>query len=128
MIFSVQEDTLKSCCTFVVNEPLDKAKSLIEAKSDDKIDYSIIDGANGCCISTKFRDGKTGFLIWLRNFSPKRVENLGTVAHEINHLTFSILESKGIPIRKENDEVFCYVHDFYLRSFLYNHKHESKKS
>lgn len=38
-----------------------------------------------------------------------------TISHEVTHLVFWLLDRCWIPINKDNDEIFAYLVDFYVR-------------
>lgn len=41
-----------------------------------------------------------------------------TIAHEVVHLVFNLLQRTWIPITSENDEVFAHLVDFYVREII----------
>jgi len=44
--------------------------------------------------------------------------SVNTLAHELIHMTFGILEARGVKIDKENDEAIGYYHSYWFRTML----------
>ena len=45
----------------------------------------------------------------------KDQSDLGTIHHEVIHLIFRVLGSKGIPINIENEETFAYYSEYWFK-------------
>lgn len=134
MLFTAGENVFKTECVFYVNEPLSRVKKIIVKQGDPEdikdIDWKRHEMDSGVCFTIKLKkEGLLAFLIWMPKFT-WTVPQMSTLSHEIVHLTFAVLDLKGIPIRKENDETFAYFHQCYLRQ-AFNHlkpkKHRTKK-
>lgn len=83
-------------------------KSLSDAKPDD--------GVSGCWRLMTSDSGSERSIIWVR---PGFEDRLSILAHEANHLTFHVLESKGVPLNQKTDEAFCYLSEYYFNEMLY---------
>jgi len=44
--------------------------------------------------------------------------NIPEISHEISHLIFQLFDNRWIPIRLENDEIFSYHMQFYMKEIL----------
>ena len=44
--------------------------------------------------------------------------NIPEISHEISHLIFQLFDNRWIPIRYENDEIFSYHMQFYMKEIL----------
>lgn len=44
--------------------------------------------------------------------------DIPTIAHEVLHYCFEVFESRGIPIRYENDEVMAYYFEMTIKNIL----------
>lgn len=42
-------------------------------------------------------------------------------AHEFTHVVFHMLEDRWVPVRRENDEVFCYSLQYFIREYMKFH-------
>ncbi len=56
-------------------------------------------------------DGKSP-IIWIKKYN-----DFYTLVHESVHLVTYIMDRKGIPISRENDETMAYLLEFYTREF-----------
>lgn len=70
-------------------------------------------GYRGVC--TEMVCANTGVIFWL-------VWVLGskdwiTMTHEAAHLTFNVLDKRGISYNSRNDETWCYLHEFFVKKF-----------
>lgn len=64
------------------------------------------EGQDGVCLKDKYGELS---IIWLRD-----IKDINSVAHETYHLVMDILDKRGIPIIKENDEVGAYLLGYYV--------------
>ena len=114
--FDIHEPVFRSCATIIVGwewERLKKWLNKYQHKDESPID-DFHKFADGIQFSIKTKSGDMSYVIYLKRFI-YMAKDLGILSHELNHLIFRILTSKQIPIRDENDEVFCYLQEFYLR-------------
>lgn len=117
--FVVTEKTFKSAITFYIGYTWKEFNAKIE---DIKYDTEksldpIHENANGLAVGIKNKKNEDCFVLWMSEFA-WNVRKIGILSHELIHCTGYILENKQIPIRLENDEVFAYVHEFYLAEAL----------
>lgn len=115
----IYEPVFKSCCEVLIGHTFDEAKKWIEArqhKDEPKIDdfHRFSDG-----VSFQIKNIKGSFsqVLWIPYFQGKTTYT-ETIVHETGHLVFRILTQKQIPLREENDEVFCYLQEFYVKEIL----------
>lgn len=57
-------------------------------------------------------------IIWLEKFDWS-VKSQGLLTHELSHFIFQLMEDNGIPISKENDEVFAYLMSYYVTNLFW---------
>lgn len=57
-------------------------------------------------------DSKYSHIVWIGD-----PEDYYTILHESIHLATTIMDEKGIPISKNNDEVLAYLSEFWTRIF-----------
>ena len=58
------------------------------------------------------------FCIWLKSFKETNIISMGHLVHECMHATVAILNSRGIPINKNNEECVAYYQEFLFKGFL----------
>lgn len=85
--------------------PEEYKKFLVKKKLD--FDFNIKYDEGG---TTKFEGGL--IIVWLRRHIDYYI-----LTHEVCHLVFYMFEFKGIPIREENSEVFCYSVEYWIKTF-----------
>lgn len=56
-----------------------------------------------------------GLILWVKEFADYYV-----ITHEAVHLVYEIMNNKGIPINRENDEVVSYMVEYWVRT-LWRH-------
>lgn len=62
---------------------------------------------------TYFCDGKSHLVVWLH-----RRDDLSTLVHELAHVCFYILETRGVTISHQEDEPFAYLLQFFMNRCL----------
>lgn len=71
------------------------------------------DNASGYCIlldaETSTVKGQNCFVVW------QRERHLPCLVHELTHLTMMIFDTHDVPIRIENQEVFCYYVEHWVK-------------
>ena len=111
----ITEPVFRSCVDVIIGYNFDEARKWIQArqhKDDPPIDdfHRFSDGVS---FTIKSETGREHEILWFPS-----TKNIGVLVHETAHLTFRILTKKQIPIREENDEVFCYLQEYYFREIL----------
>ena len=81
--------------------------------------YSLDDEGDAAGVSVKYEDGSGKFTqgMAIKEYN-SNVFDIAVVAHEIGHMVFDLMKEAGIPISKENDETFLYLHSYWLRKIL----------
>lgn len=117
--FDIIEPVFCSCVTIIVGWKWDKLKNYLnkhqhlnEKPIDDFHEFS-----SGVQFQIKTKSGRIAWVIYLNQFV-YMAKDLGILVHEVGHLVFRILETKQVPIRGENDEVFCYLQEYYVREII----------
>lgn len=107
---NLREDVFGMCLTVLVGEPEEYTKWLDDvgfkggrlAPESRKAIWQDLRPSN-------MEDGETDSeFIWLRS------KDLGSLAHELIHLTTKMFHDKDIPIGHENDEVLCYYVEYWF--------------
>ena len=115
----IYEPVFRSCCEVLVGYTFDEAKKWIEKrqhKGEPKMD-DFHRFSNGVAFEIKNARGDSSQVLWFPVFQRKSTY-IGIVVHEVGHLIFRIFTRKQIPLREENDEVFCYLQEFYVKEIL----------
>ena len=111
----IREPVFRSCCDVIIGYTFDEARKWIHARQDPK--EPLIDDfhrfSDGVAFTIKSKSGRTHEVLWFPS-----TKNIGVLVHETGHLAFRILTKKQIPIREENDEIFCYLQEYYFREIL----------
>lgn len=58
---------------------------------------------------------KTGITFWI--VYVHKDKDWKTMVHEAAHITFRILDSRLVKYGSENDETWCYLHEFFIKEF-----------
>lgn len=67
-----------------------------------------------------------GVLIWMPH-SPRGVETIGTLVHEITHATFFIARNIGLDYSRRSEEFFSYMNDYLMVQCLTHLLEDGKK-
>lgn len=71
------------------------------------------DGFKGMCVELTCKKTKiTAWMIWVKNHKDWK-----TMVHEAAHLTFNILDVRGVGYNSGNDETWCYLHEYFVSEF-----------
>ena len=68
-----------------------------------------------CYPSSKSSDGEVHVVCVSTDRTKDKLDRICVAAHECVHLTFDILEKRGIACDSENDEPFAYYHEWLFR-------------
>ena len=113
------EPVYRSCADILVDYTFDEMKKWIEEsqhESEPKLD-DFHRFSEGVAFQIKGKTGRLHQVIWLARWKHD-TDAIGNLIHELTHLTFRILEVKQIPIRGDNDEIFCYLLEYYVKEVL----------
>lgn len=122
-VFTVDEPLYESSCAFYIGVPFDRVMRRLEIVADptwlneNREELESLQADNGCCIQLVTKEGCPAFGVWVRQWSHDD-NGLITLTHEILHLVIGILELKGTPLRRSNDEIICRMQGFYLRKCI----------
>ncbi len=116
MIFTIDENTFNTRCEFAIAEPFTKIKEAVKRSSDYSPKWDELEKSQALCICFSNRDGKTARIIWTEKNKKE------SIAHELVHLVFDILDERGIPVSKENEETFAYLYEFYFKEVMKHYK------
>lgn len=113
----IHDPVFRSETLFYIADNFEQVRKHLKSKHDTSISEEFkFDGHNGCCIECE--DNKTHifyWVIWIRNHDLKNAWKV--MVHEANHLTFRILDHRGVKYSSDNDETFCYLHEFFIGKF-----------
>lgn len=111
----VLDPVFRSCVDVIVGYSFDEARKWIHARQHES--EPLIDDfhrySDGVSFTIKGKSGRTHQVLWFPN-----IKNISVLVHETAHLVFRILTNKQIPIKEENDEVFCYLQEYYFKEIL----------
>lgn len=132
-VFSVYEPVYESSCAFYVGVPFDRVMTAVRKAADPdwlaewgkSLESHRTDG--GFCLGFEGKSGMQAFVVWVKDEWTCDSICLLTLTHEILHLAMAILDAKGTPIQRSNDEVICRMQSFYLRKCLNRLLAEPKK-
>ncbi len=82
-------------------------------KYDVNIRINSFNGCKGSC--TSLEDAKTGVPLWLIWVGSSK--DWKAMAHEAAHLTFRVLNIRGVGYSGGNDETWCYLQEFFIKEF-----------
>ncbi len=122
--FTIHEPVYESNCTVDVGVPFEDVLQAIERASDPawfEDNKALIEGHRfdaGFCLQFKGTE-LFGYKVWVKDKWACDSICLLTLTHEVLHLVMSILETRGTPIERSNDEVICRMQSFYLRKCLW---------
>ena len=117
--YLIQEPVFETSVALIVNCSFEEMKKWDEARRHPDED-PLSDrekNANGFCYAARNKLGEHCFVVYVKKFD-WTVQCMGVLIHELTHLIFRICDYKNIPIRLENDEVFCYLLEYYQRQAL----------
>ena len=75
-----------------------------------KIPNTSFDGFKGTCVEVQC--DKTGITFWLVWVNHKH--DWKTIVHESAHLVFRILDKRLVKYDSDNDETWCYLHEYFV--------------
>ncbi len=78
---------------------------------DNKLNLVQTKSLDGCHVVLE-KDGELRRIIWVKNFDWS-VRSQATLAHELIHFVWSVLEDKQIPVSRDNEETFAYYFDYF---------------
>lgn len=124
-IFTIYEPVYESNCVFYIGSPFDSVMSAVRKSADKEwfedqnelLEAQRFDA--GFCLSFKGKSGLFGYKVWTKDEWKDNPYTLLTLTHEILHLVMVILDTRGTPIERSNDEIICRMQGFYLRKCLY---------
>jgi hypothetical protein len=93
----------------------DAYKVLTHAKKKFNIDMDTesFEGLQGACVGLRHKTTKTSmWLIWISGHKDWK-----TMVHETSHLVFRILDSRKVKYDSDNDETWCYLHEYFITKF-----------
>ena len=99
-------------------------RKMYSAKTDcSDITNTSFDGFAGTCIELfNTKTGLTDWFVWIRDKNDWK-----TMVHEASHLTFRVLDKRGVKYNSDNDETWCYLHEFFIREFWHVMTREAGK-
>jgi len=119
----------------LVKDPVFRSEVLFYHCEDDKAVISHAKRKYGITITSDFSGNRgqcleiydtetqiTTWLIWL-----KHRKDWKTMVHEAAHVTFRILEKRGVKTNSDNDETWCYLHEFFIAEFWHEMTKEAGK-
>lgn len=107
------DKVFRSEVLFYVCENGEKVISHIKKKYNVIWDSPGFDGYKGTCV--ELFDKKTKITTWLIWVSDKK--DWKSMVHETSHLVFRILDKRGVKYSSDNDETFCYLHEYFVSEF-----------
>lgn len=93
----------------------DACKVLSHAKKKFNIsmDAESFKGLQGSCVELQHKATKaTMWLIWINDHKDWK-----TMVHEAAHLVFRILDNRKVKYDSNNDETWCYLHEYFISKF-----------
>jgi hypothetical protein len=97
--------------------PRDRLKPLLReyGYKKDLVD-ELGDSASGYCIQlneeTSMVKGQNCYIVW------QQERHFPCLVHELTHLTMSVFDYHDIPLRIENQEVFCYYIEHWVKRII----------
>jgi hypothetical protein len=67
------------------------------------------DDCRGSCWELKDAKGHPLWVVWVGAKTDWKA-----MVHEASHLTFYILDARGVQYSSEDDEAWCYLHEFWI--------------
>lgn len=111
----IEEPVFRSCVDIIIGYTFDEARKWIHARQHES--EPLIDDfhrfSDGVSFTIKGKAGRNHQILWFPN-----TKSISVLVHECTHLVMRILTNKQIPIREDNDEVFCYLLEYYIREIL----------
>lgn len=109
-IFSAKVVLLSNCSAQEAGEFLEKRFRF------DRGAMNFLHGCDGVTFDVSDRksngDVYISFAIWV-----EKPEDYSVVAHECLHLAGKILDTRGVPVSKKNDEVLAYYQGYWIEKF-----------
>ncbi len=84
------------------------------------------EGSMGLTLPLSNKKGERGYVIWIGCFDWS-VKSMGTLTHELVHFVARLFDDRGIPMHRENDEVFAYTLSAYQTDALWKLRKFSPK-
>ena len=58
------------------------------------------------------------YKIAIRSYLSQKEVDINVIAHEAAHVTFMMMDNKGLPNTEDNEEVFCYLIRYIVEKVL----------
>ena len=109
----ITDPIFRSEILFYISKNGDDVICHAERKCKSKLNIGKFDGFKGIC--SEIYDDKTKITFWIVWVNDKK--DWKTMSHEALHLVFRILDKRGVKYSSDNDETFCYLHEYFISKF-----------
>lgn len=109
----ISDPVFKSEVLFYLSENGSEAIAHAKKKYNVIIENPGFEGYKGTCV--ELFDPKSKITFWLVWVNDKK--DWKTMVHEAAHVVFRILDRRGVKYTSENDETWCYLHEYFVSKF-----------
>lgn len=109
----ISDPVFRSETLFYNHKDTDKVLSHAKKKYNVNLDVDSFEGFKGTCVELVHK--KTKVVMWLVWVSEHR--DWKTMVHEASHLVFRILDNRKVKYDSDNDETWCYLHEYFITKF-----------
>ncbi len=109
----IYDPVFRSETLFYLCKDGNKALKHAKKKYNVTLDKDSFDGYKGMCVElTSKTTNITAWMVWV-----KYDKDWKTMVHESAHLTFNVLDARGVGYNSKNDETWCYLHEYFVTEF-----------
>lgn len=109
----IYDEVFRAEVLFYLCDNGDDALKHANKKYNAKISDASFDGFQGTCMELFNTKTKiTSWFVWI-----KYKDDWKTMTHETSHLVFRILDNRGVKYSSDNDETWCYLHEYFIGKF-----------
>lgn len=109
----IYDPVFKSETLFYNCEDPQRIKVHIKKKYKISLDFQELHESKGVCLENKCPN--TNVVVWIIWVS--KYKDWKTMVHEAAHLTFRVLDLRGIRYGGMDSETWCYLHEYFVSKF-----------